>query len=95
MKLRSDKYFIGGEDREYDTHSRKILAEQLILVIISLACVVFFLRHPVFLQKGLAAGKIRFVLSIGLFLVLSPFGAHLITMILSGILEKIKCVIRS
>lgn len=85
MKTRSDKYFIGGENIDYKTQGAELFSEQLILIFVSLLCVVFFLIYPNFLQKSLVLGKVKYIFSLILFLVLSPFGAHLITVILSGI----------
>ena len=93
MKIRKDNgCFIGGENIDFKTQSKDLFAEQVLLIIISLAFAVFFIINPGFLHKSLNSGLIRKALGLFVFLVFSPFGAHLITNILTVIFKRLKCV---
>jgi hypothetical protein len=84
--MRPDKCFIGTEEIEPNLQDKGLLVEEALFLLIGAGCVVFFLTHP---------DLTKTLLGLFIFLVLSPFGAHLMAKCLTHILKRIRCVIQN
>ncbi len=89
--MRQDKSYIGGEDIEIKLDDKKLQFEVWLFLPISILFIILFLTRVEFLKICFAAGKLNSILGSFIILILSPFGAHLITKVVVFFWEKLKC----